>query len=116
MTREEKKEIYLKCNNEQLRQLKHFMDMFKDFAIRYNYACENKIEAVICIKSVELESLLDAMDNPLWATGIEKPDISCDYPWQNLKLLEELTDIKLLRNPYENEYRIDAMVEVNNEI
>lgn len=120
MTQKEKKEIYLKCDYEQMLQLKHFVKIFVEFANEYNDAIKKAKRAIIDLRGEDLEALCFAVDNDFWRTGnwpIERPDIGYPWPWSCLKLMEELSDIKLKNNPYlieaDDECRLNEWIKMN---
>lgn len=122
MTQKEKKEIYLKCDLEQMRQLKHFVIVFKELAYEYNKAIKGKVESLINKKGEALERLCFVIDGSVWRNGhypITRPNIGYDTPWEALELLENLSETKLKKNPYlvegNNECRLNDWLEIMEE-
>lgn len=122
MTQKEKKEIYLKCDLEQMRQLKHFVIVFKELACEYNKAIKGKVESLINKKGEALERLCFVIDSSVWRNGhypITRPNIGYDTPWEALELLENLSETKLKKNPYlvegNNECRLNDWLEIMEE-
>lgn len=116
------RKIYSKCNNKQRLQLRHFVDVFKECANKYNNAIEKNMKAIIDLKGEEIEALCFAVDRGYWSKGVNpvyRPEIGYDTPWGCLRLLENLSGIRIQYNPYliesDDECKLNTWIEINNE-